>query len=701
MLESHWINPLFMLSLALIAVLGAAGFAQARRKSRLQEAANRSLIHEIEQLDDRVWEMAASEALHRSLVEAVGDLIVRHGGDGRILYANAAYADLLGIEPGQIRGKVMGPDVILRVERPGRCTQARHFDELVRLPDGTERWIAWVETPVRLEGDDTVRQRVGHDVTGRVAAEKMLDEARTKAESANEAKSRFLATISHEFRTPLNGILGMSDLLNDTELAPEQAAYVRALQISGKALLTLVDEILDLTRVETGRIELAAAPFSPVRMVEDVVELMAIRAQAKGLDIAAFLAPDLPEQVQGDEERVRQILVNLIGNAVKFTSEGGIAVRVSARTDGKGLVVAVEDTGSGIAADRLDAIFLEFEQENAQTGRVHGGTGLGLAISRRLAEAMGGSLRATSRPGSGSSFVADLPLPTVTAGAGFSASESASGKKVLIISPNRFTGTAMQAISQDAGAVARIETCEASAFESLSASCSPSAQWDIIIIDYAMGRERAFALRDAARQAGGAQVLVALSPLERRELGPALSAGFDGHLVRPIRRRSLVERLSGVARHAAAAPIGIKAQHNGTLRVLVAEDNEINALIILKTLERLGVDTMWARDGQAALTLIQQAWRGDMLPFDLLLLDVRMPEMDGLDVARQVRESERLCPDRQRLPIIGISANVAADDVAAALGAGMDECLAKPLQREKLAAGLARVTQGKQGRSAA
>ncbi len=700
-MEAHWINLAIMISLGLIAGLGGAAFLNARRQLRRHEHTNRTLLNEIEQLDDRVWEMAASEALHRSLVEAVGDLIVRHGGDGRILYANAAYADLVGMVPDQLRGKISGPNVITRDERPGRGTTARHFDELVRLPDGSERWIAWVETPVHLEGDDTVRQRVGHDVTGRVAAEKMLEEARAKAESANEAKSRFLATISHEFRTPLNGILGMSDLLNDTPLNPEQVAYVRALQISGKALLTLVDEILDMTRVETGRIELAVAPFSPTRMVEDVVELMAIRAQAKGLDIAAFLAPDLPLQLEGDEERIRQILVNLIGNAVKFTGEGGVAVKVSTRTDGKGIVIAVEDTGSGIAADRLDAIFLEFEQENAQTGRIHGGTGLGLAISRRLAEAMGGHLSATSRPGIGSSFVANLPLPAVEAKDHGDEGESALGKHVLIISPSPFSGPAMQSIALEAGAVAELETSVTAPGWSLPAPPKPPALWDIIIIDYAMGRDQALSLRDAARLVGCTQVLVALSPLERRELGPARAAGFDGHLVRPIRRRSLVERLSGRSRPATAVPENTPAPCHGTCRVLVAEDNEINALIVLKTLERLGAEAVWARDGQMALGLVRQAWQGDIPPFDLLLLDVRMPEIDGLEVARQIRETERLRDDGKRLPITGISANVAADDVAAALGAGMDECLAKPLQREKLAACLARITPDKAGRSAA
>ncbi|MGL4727633.1 MAG: ATP-binding protein, partial [Bosea sp. (in: a-proteobacteria)] len=307
----------------------------------------------------------------------------------------------------------------------------------------------------------------------------MLEEARAKAEGASEAKSRFLATVSHEFRTPLNGILGTADLLGDTRLDPEQSAYLRALQTSGRALLGLVDEILDLTRVEAGKLELADAPFDPARLVEDVVELMAPRAQTKGLDIAAFIDPRLPLMLRGDEERLRQILVNLVGNAVKFTAAGGVAVRASWHEE-RELVLSVEDTGPGVAPERQQAIFLEFEQADAETGRLHGGTGLGLAIVRRLVEAMRGKIELASADRKGAVFSVMLPLTVETCAEAHTA--PLTGRNILIISPGRFTGEALAEMAKLAGADVHLEQASA-------AFPMKGRKPDTLVIDYALGAE--------------------------------------------------------------------------------------------------------------------------------------------------------------------------------------------------------------------
>jgi PAS domain S-box-containing protein len=678
------------LALGSFVLAGWLVIARARSESQRLAHENRQLLAEIERVDDRVWELAASEALHRSLVETLGDLVVRRSGDGRILYANAAFAALLGLTPEEARGSTATPVVVAAAERMVDPDGALIQDELIRLPDGAERWISWIETIVALDGDPTVRQRVGRDVTGRVATERQLEEARARAESASEAKSRFLATVSHEFRTPLNGILGTADLLGDTRLDPEQSAYLRALQISGRALLALVDDILDLTRVEAGKLELGDAPFDPARLVEDVVEFMAPRAQGKGIDIAGFVAPDLPKQLRGDEERIRQILVNLIGNAVKFTARGGVSVRVW-REDSGALMLEVADTGPGIAPERHEAVFQEFEQEAAETGRRHGGTGLGLAIVSRLVAAMGGAINLESRVGEGATFTVRLPLAVEEEAA--REAPALAGLRLAIVSPSCITREALAGMARAAGASVLVG--EGPGLPGDAATTRP----DALIIDYALGAEPAEALRAAAADQGVSRILVAISPQERRAMGRPADSGFTGHLVRPVRARSLIDTLTrgrrrSVAAEPAPAPMAapqpalVSGDAPG-LKVLLAEDNDINAMIALRMLERAGAAAIWARDGRAAISEMEEA-RRQGAPFDLVLMDVRMPELDGLAATRAIRQSEAGMSPPAHTPIIGISANVGEQDLAEARAAGMDDCLPKPTDRLRLIAWLKR-----------
>ncbi|MFJ5370896.1 sensor histidine kinase, partial [Bosea sp. CER48] len=345
-----------------------------------------ALVRETEHLNDRLWGLADSEERYRSLIEAQGDLIVRRDG-ARIVYANRAYAALFGIDEVELVGSRMQLPQL--ASRPIQLLEggARSFDECLATYEG-ERWISWVETAVLDPDGRTLIQRVGRDISGRIAGEDALVEARARAEAASEAKSRFLATVSHEFRTPLNGILGMADLLSDTGPNAEQATYIAALRISGEALLALVDDILDVAKVEAGKLELIEEPFDVVQLVETVAELVAPRAQAKGIELAAHIAPDVPTRLVGDRDRLRQILLNLVGNAVKFTEAGGVGLSLRFAAEGVEFVVA--DTGPGIPADRLDDIFGEFEQLE-QGGARQAGAGLGLAIVRRLAGLMGGT----------------------------------------------------------------------------------------------------------------------------------------------------------------------------------------------------------------------------------------------------------------------------------------------------------------------
>lgn len=670
---------LVALAASLLAVLcGIAALWLLRERGRVVRQAA-AIAGDVERLNDKLWELADSEERYRSLIEAQGDLIVRRS-EGKIVYANAAYAALLGLAESEVAGSLQMPRV--RVARPAQALAdgARVFDECIET-DAGERWLSWVETAVPVAAGRTVLQRVGRDITARIAGERALEEARSRAEEASAAKSRFLATVSHEFRTPLNGILGMADLLGDTRLDPEQATYVRAQRTSGEALLGLVDGILDFARVEAGKLELADEPFDLALLIEDVTELMAPRAQAKGTEVSALLAADLPVQIRGDAERLRQILLNLVGNAVKFTEAGGVGIR--AERAGDEVVILVADTGPGIPAERLSSIFEEFEQIETNA-RAPGGTGLGLAIARRLALAMGGTISVESPPEGGATFRLALPLRAVAAPASAIAPPDWRGKRLLVASGAPFSAGHLAEQASRLGAAVIL----AADREAALARLREDGPFAAVLVDRALPGGEVEQLAAAAKRAGVSEIVIMLSPGERRGYGSPFAAGFTGFLVKPVRARSLQERLGAAERQRGPAAAGngaaLPVAANG-LRVLVAEDNEINALLATRTLERLGCVPTWARDGGEAVRLLEAALAGQRPGFDLALLDIRMPELDGIAVARRIRAAER---ERgvARLPILAVTANTAEADRLAALASGMDDCLAKPLSREALRA---------------
>lgn len=692
-------SPLALLAGIAVAVAVASAFVAIRLLRGRQRATRQALAltRDVEKLSDRLWELADSEERYRSLIEAQGDLIVRRS-EGRIVYANAAYAALLGGSEAEVVGSSAQPRV--RVARPAQALPggARVFDECIET-EGGERWLSWVETVVPVAAGQAVLQRVGRDITSRIAGEKALEEARSRAEEASAAKSRFLATVSHEFRTPLNGILGMADLLGDTRLDPEQSTYVRALRSSGEALLGLVDDILDFAKVEAGKLELAEAAFDPAVLIEDVTELMAPRAQVKGVEISTLLAPDLPAQLVGDAERLRQILLNLVGNAVKFTQQGGVGIE--AETGDGTFVVTIADTGPGIAPERLATIFEEFEQGDAPGQHPQSGTGLGLAIARRLARAMGGEIEARNRAEGGASFRLTLPLRMAAGASALAAERDWQGRRILIASAAPFSAAHLAACLGRKGAQILHAGDHAEALAILAEERAVAA----VLVDRNLPGGEVEAVADAARRAGVGDIVIMLAPAERRSFGSPFAAGFTGFLVKPVRARSLYARLgpagdvpkAGTASEAGAPLPGTASG----LHVLVAEDNEINALLVTRTLERLGCTASWARDGGEAIRLIDEAHAGKGRGFDLALLDIRMPVLDGLALTRRIRAAETAL-GTARLPIVAVSANTAEEDRREALAAGVDDCLAKPLAREQLRGWIDRLSQARtaQARSA-
>ncbi|APF38749.1 hypothetical protein BOQ54_16650 [Chelatococcus daeguensis] len=672
---------------ALIAVATVVWLIARRRRTLLSQIDR--LEAEIETLHDSVWELSESREHYRSLVEAQGDVIVRRAQDGRIIYCNDAFARLAGRAREELIGSHWQPVVREISDVRLSTTGARIFDEAIEFGSGIV-WISWIET-LAIGDSGAERQRVGRDVTSRVAAEHDLLDARHRAEAASEAKSRFLATVSHEVRTPLNGILGMADLLADTRLDPEQATYVRAVKTSGEVLLSLIDDILDFSKIEAGKIALVQEPFDLRSLVENVVELLAPRAQGKGIEIASFVAPDLPSLVMGDRDRLRQVLMNLAGNAVKFTDQGGVGVSIEVESDGL-IAFSVADTGPGIPKSRQDAVFREFEQVDDTASRRHGGTGLGLAICRHIVERMGGTITVESEEGRGATFRFTIALASVGGDSRTAlpppTKVDLSGKRVLIIAHSPFEAPFIARRLTAAGASAEI--CES---EEAASAAMTAGSYDVVLTDCALGEEAARRLAALARRSGVRRSLVLLSPFERREFGPPAAAGFDGYLVKPVRALSLMQQIAHEPTalppqqiHSAQAqalppPGGHEPRRR---RVLLAEDNEINALLALKLLEAAGAETLWVRDGVKAVAAVRRVLAGHEEPFDLVLMDARMPEMDGLEAVRRIRAAEAAHPRPVHARIVMLTANAFAEDRAAALAAGADDFLAKPFERQKI-----------------
>ncbi len=481
----------------------------------------------------------------------------------------------------------------------------------------------------------------------------------------------------------------MADLLLDTRLEPEQGTYVRAIKTSGEALLSLIDEILDFSKIEAGKAEFVSETFDLHQLTEGVIELLAPRAQGKGIEIALSIEPAVPRLVTGDGARLRQVLLNLAGNAVKFTEAGGVGVIVGALTEG--LVFDIRDTGPGIRADRLETIFGEFEQADGSGQRRHEGTGLGLAISKRIVERMGGALSVESEVGVGSSFRFSLPL----AAAPSSSAEilpDLGACRILVAADGPFEGAFLAARLEERGArVTRTADID-SALAALAGQ-----RFAVVIADCGFGPETTRGLAAAARAAGVGKRLVMLSPYERRSFGSPEEAGFDGYLVKPVRPRSLFARLSEAAPSGAQAdaPAAVEGPASAErLTVLLAEDNPINALLARKLLERAGVEVVAVTDGDSALRAALAAQDGSGPALDAALLDVRMPGMDGKAVVERIRAGERQ-KGLQRLPVAAVTANAFSEDRSACLAAGFDAFVPKPIDRKAISDFLAAVRLGR------
>ncbi len=680
----------FAIGASFLFALACAALATLSMRLRFLRKKMRKIAFHNEALADRNWELREAEERARSLFESQGDLIVMRDGSGLITFANDAYCKMAERSRSELIGSRFAFEILEQGDSALEPNGTRIHDQKIASILGP-RWIAWREGLVRSDaGSPAELQCVGRDVTDRAETERALGEARDQANAANRAKSRFLAMASHEIRTPLNGIIGMSGLLLDTPLTPEQTTYAKAVKTSGEALMSLIEELLDYSKIEAGKIDLERRPFALVSLIENITELLAPRAQAKQLEIAAYVDERLPAEVIGDAARLRQVLLNLAGNAIKFTATGGVALIVEPGIWPNEISFMVRDTGIGIAPEAQERIFREFEQADSRIARSYGGTGLGLSISERIVKRMGGRISLDSKLGAGSTFEVSLPLPAAgnNEQAAFAVPDLA-GQSIMLVAPQSIEASLVSRRLQRWGG----HTCLVSDAE-VAKALLPERSWHAVLIDRALDSRAVEALGEVARSHATHRIVM-FTPTTRHELTP--SSVFTGYLVKPLRAASLATRLSAtvevtspnlVADVLVETPPEVRATKSvKEFSILVAEDNEINALLMRSLLTRLGHHAVIATNGEAALESWQAA-RSAGTPYDLVVMDVQMPQLDGIEAAKRIRAAEAGQPGL-RTPILALTANTLVEDRYACFEAGMDGFLIKPLDRDKLAEALA------------
>jgi two-component system, sensor histidine kinase and response regulator len=685
--------------------------AQANEKMAQVNAALEHEILERQRIDE---ELARDRNLLRALIDALPDHIYFKDTQGRIVTCNQAEAQHQGKTPEDLRGKTdfdfYPPQLAAQFAADERALMdsgqalVNHEEPNLDLA-GNQRWYSTTKVPFQ-DAAGKVNGLVGitRDITARKQAEEALRQAKDAAETANRAKSEFLANMSHEIRTPMNAVIGMSNLLLDTPLNPEQLEFVNTIRTGGETLLTIINDILDFSKIEAGKLLFETVDFDLHEMVEYSVDLVAERAQAKGIELTYFMAPETTRGLRGDPGRLRQVLLNLLSNAVKFTTQGEIALEISQTSQTETQVelrFTLRDTGIGISPEAQLRLFQPFEQEDSSTTRRYGGTGLGLAICRRLVEHMSGQIGVISHPNQGSTFWFQVQLAKQTAQPSVAPPTELPVQlgRVLVVDDNETNRKILR--YQLRSWNVQYQSSAASGPEALAMlreAASARTPFDLVILDMMMPDMDGLAVAREIKMdpiLERTRLVMLTSVCQRINSAEMQTAGIFAYLVKPVKPAQLYQCLtrvlaedlgSQVHRPAPKHPVLDQSSISKiSLKLLLVEDNIVNQRVALKQLGKLGHTIDVAANGLEALEAVRR------IAYDAIIMDCIMPEMDGFEAARRIRAMEHAAaPVKTPVPIIAMTANAMQGDREKCLAAGMDDYVSKPVGINELQVALSK-----------
>jgi PAS domain S-box-containing protein len=664
--------------------------------------ANKALETEVAVRGRTEEALRESSELVRLVLDSIPEAVYGIDMQGNCTFCSPSCLGLLGYqEASELLGKNMH-DLIHHTRPDGTLypVEECHIYEAFRRRHGTHRddEVLWCRDrtsfpaeywsqPLHRDGNVIGTVVTFVNIRERKRAEQVLREAREAAEAANCAKSEFLANMSHEIRTPMNGVIGMTELALDTELTQEQRGYLNLVKSSAESLLALINDILDFSKIEAGRLDMETIEFNLRDSLDDTMKAVSLRAHEKGLELACHVLPDVPDALRGDPTRLRQIVINLIGNAIKFTSQGEVLIRVETQQETESEAIlhfAVTDTGVGILSEKQAAIFEAFTQADNSTTRKYGGTGLGLSISSRLVEIMGGRMWLESEPGRGSTFHfsarfqlqkastskhAPIGLETLRDVSVLIVDDNATNRRIL---QEMLLGWQMRAVETDSGA---------SALALLKRAAADGRAFSLVLLDAQMPEVNGFQVAEQMKQDPqmAPSVLIMLTSAGLRgDAARCRELGIKAYLPKPIKHSDLLQAIKTVLsspprtkQAPALVTLHSLREGRGHLKILLAEDNRVNQVLAVRLLEKRGYTVVLVETGKAALEALQNE------SFDLILMDVQMPEMDGLEATARVRKHEKTTG--KHIPIVAMTAHAMVGDKERCLQSGMDAYISKPL----------------------